>query len=230
MDDTVLQWFEVNIHQRVIGKNMKRTTGILLGVIGGMMAGLSPTVYANDNEVILPDYIAESVIGGDAVSNASGVVGVNVSAGDFNQQSNSGAVAISPNGIATTTVGISQKTALGQGSAPDISITGIRDSAFSNSSGVLSINQVSGTSNVQANGFSFGIGVEAITDADLSQAVTGYANDAALSGLEKPTIRIADIEATAFENTRGIVQVNQTAGSGNATRNNFALRISTGAK
>lgn len=209
---------------------MNQRTGILLSIMSSVMIAQPISTQANDAEVFAPGYITETVIDGNALSGVNGAVGVNVAAGDANLQANSAAITISPGGTARTTITSLQRTALGQNNAPDISVAGIRDGAFSNSSGILSINQVSGASNAQANGFSFGIGIEVITDADLAQTITGYANDSTISGADKPGVRIADIEATAFENSRGIVQVNQTAGSGNATKNNFALRISTGAK
>jgi hypothetical protein len=36
------------------------------------------------------------------------------------------------------------------------------------------------------------------------------------------------IDNTAFDGARGLIQVNQSAGSGNATANSFALRVETG--
>jgi hypothetical protein len=38
------------------------------------------------------------------------------------------------------------------------------------------------------------------------------------------------INDTAFEGAHGLVQVNQSAGSGNSTANNFALQVQLGAK
>lgn len=211
---------------------MNSYTGILLGVMSGMTSTLSISAQANDFDVFVPSYIVESLIDGNALSDVNGAVGINLVSGDHNQQANAAAAAISPNGMARTHISIRQKTALGQANAPDISVAGIRDNAFANSSGLLSINQISGVSNAQANGisFAFGQGIEAVTDADLSQTITGQAIDTVITGQNTPGVRIADVESTAFENSRGIVQLNQTAGSGNATRNNFALRISAGAK
>ena len=202
-----------------------------------MMLGISglqaPIIHANDTDVvIIPSYIAESIIDGNALAGVRGATGVNMVAGDANQQANAAAVGVSPNGASITSISSRQNTELGQANAPDIAITGIRDNAFANASGILSINQISGESNVQANGVSMSFGLEGmtITDVELAQTVTGNTAGLSVNGLDKSSLHIADIESTAFENSRGIVQINQTAGSGNATRNNFALRISTGAK
>ncbi|WP_126456094.1 hypothetical protein [Sulfuriflexus mobilis] len=209
---------------------MNHYTGALLAVLSSITSSLPISAQANDFEVVLPSYITESIVEGDALAGVNGAVGINLVAGDANLQANAAAIAISATGIARSRIASHQATALGQGTVPDISITSIRGNAFSNSTGILSINQISGVSNTQANGIAYGVGVEAITDVELSQSITGYAIAPVVKGLDKPGIRIADIESTAFENSRGIVQINQTAGSGNATRNNFALRISTGAK
>ena len=212
---------------------MKHHKKIILVTMVGIATMQSSFIQANDNDfVIVPSYITESSIDGDALSGASGAIGVNMVAGDDNLQANAAAIAISPNGLARTHISSHQATAIGQATAPDSSIAGIRDNAFANSTGILSINQISGGSNVQANGVSFAYGLEVtpVTDAALAQEVTGNTTDLSANGLDKSSLHIADIEATAFENSRGIVQINQTAGSGNATRNNFALRISAAAK
>lgn len=211
---------------------MNDYTRTLLGVVVGMTSILPVMAHAVDTIQFLPSYITESLIDGNAASGIQGATGINLVAGDANQQANAAAIAISPNGTAITSTRVHQSTALGQGNAPDISIASIRDKAFMNSTGVLSINQISGVSNAQVNGLSLSLGIDgtAITDVELSQSITGQAPDLVSNGLVSPGVRIADIEATTFENSRGIVQINQTAGSGNATRNNFALRSSGSVK
>jgi hypothetical protein len=57
-----------------------------------------------------------------------------------------------------------------------------------------------------------------------------------LSGEQSPVVggpvraqRAISVDDTAFKGARGLVQLNQTAGSGNSSVNNFALRITVGA-
>jgi len=69
-------------------------------------------------------------------------------------------------------------------------------------------------------------GGEAIAESCLSAISTGQwpvtTNDT------NNTIRQASVEKTAFVGASGLVQINQLAGSGNATANNFAVRVSLG--
>lgn len=106
----------------------------------------------------------------------------------------------------------------------------IGGSAFSNSTGVITVNQASGIGNAQANqvGFASG-GIAEISGAVLSGVTISPAGAAetAQSG-DKPGRKIAEIADTAFQGTRGIVQVNQIAGSGNVTVNAFSLGVSAG--
>ena len=109
------------------------------------------------------------------------------------------------------------------------SISGIGGHAFTNSIGALSINQTSGTGNAQVNGMAIGIGldVNVMSESMLSNMSTG----AGLAAREPDEgIRSATIADSAFNGSRGLVQVNQSAGSGNSTANNFVLQLDLGAK
>lgn len=104
----------------------------------------------------------------------------------------------------------------------------IGGSAFSNSTGVITVNQASGIGNAQANQVSLANGGIAEVSGAVLSGVTSSSNGAAetsqLAG--KPSRKIAEIGDSAFQGTRGIVQVNQIAGSGNVTINAFSLGVS----
>jgi len=105
----------------------------------------------------------------------------------------------------------------------------IEGSAFSNSSGAVMVNQSAGAGNLQRNSVLLGTaapGVETVSDGVLSATAAnngGQSRAVAVQG-----VREAGISGDAFRNVNGIVQINQTAGAGNATANSFVLRPPAG--
>ncbi len=83
--------------------------------------------------------------------------------------------------------------------------------------------------NLQRNSVPLGtaaMGVEAVTDSVLSAAVPKNGGLGRANGVHD--VREAAISSDAFKNVNGIVQINQTAGAGNATANSFVLRPPAG--
>jgi hypothetical protein len=193
-------------------------------VLAVLQAGAA---FAQDPE-IPGGYLAQSLIDGNALSGAQGNIAINLVAGDSNAQLNATALATSfGQGIAAARVSGLQLTDAGKATSPDAAISMIGGQAFNNISGLVTINQASGQSNAQANGIaiSMGYGEEIVAESSLGAIVSGLgtADPQAATG-----VRVTSVDATAFEGARGIVQINQLAGSGNATANNFALSISRG--
>ena len=181
--------------------------------------------------IVIAPGISNSVIGGNALSNIRGRFAVNMAAGDSNAQTNAAALAI---GLGDSTVGafagVTQRVDARQVAVPGIATAIIADHAFANAAGMVSINQTSGAGNAQANTAAFGLGFEVGVVAESSLAAT--ASGVAPTGSPGGSVRLrgVSISDTAFEGARGLFQVNQSAGSGNSTANNFALRVETGAK
>jgi hypothetical protein len=69
-------------------------------------------------------------------------------------------------------------------------------------------------------------GVETVSDGVLSATAANNGSQGQTVGVQ--TVREANISADAFRNVTGIVQINQTAGAGNATANSFVLRPPAG--
>ena len=179
----------------------------------------------------LPSVFDHSVIDGNALSGARGQIGVNMAAGSNNAQTNAAAIGLATDrGMGIGHVSLSQRIQNSEASGNSVANAQIGGSAFSNSSGLIGINQASGAGNAQANIISIGIGLnaKAAADAELAQTVTGVgASDSKNSNSNAP--KMATIEGNAFNGSRGVVQVNQSAGVGNATGNSFAMRVETGA-
>ena len=203
-------------------------------VLTGVLAVLSIPDCQADPETpaatALPPYVATSVINGNALQNTRGAMAVNQAAGDANLQANSTAIAT---GELAALAQVHQVQIAGPrlANAPDAAMAAIGDSAFRNAHGVLSINQVSGTGNAQANGVAIAVSsgvviAESLSESTLATTTAGLPETTETA----PGLRSATITESAFVGARGLVQVNQTAGSGNATANNFALSVTLGAK
>ncbi len=189
----------------------------------------SGLVLAQDPLPDTPSYVTKSVIDGDALSHVRGRFAVNMTAGDSNVQANAAAVALgTQGGPAIGLVSGIQITDPRQAGLPDIATASIGGNAFAHSSGLISVNQSSGVGNAQANGAAFAMGFEeVIAESVLSAATSNAVPAGAGAGKSHQAVSIAD---TAFDGAHGLVQVNQSAGSGNSTANNFALQVQLGAK
>lgn len=177
----------------------------------------------------LPASISNSVIDSNVLNGVSGRNAVNMASGDSNNQVNAAALAIDSNGLANANVLTRQYQNTSASTLPNLSTSDIGDNAFANSSGAISINQTSGIGNTQANGIAIGIGqqVNVMSESMLSNTTA----EVGLSTSETDTgTRSATISDSAFSGARGLVQVNQSAGSGNSTANNFALQFELGTK
>lgn len=168
---------------------------------------------------------ATAVIAPGAATSTTGALAVNETAGVDNAQANqltitTGTVAINVNGdqqLASVTARLRNASAtIGAG-------------AFANTNGAMMVNQSAGVGNVQRNTAlisSGAIGVVAVSDGELSAAAAANGRQGQLA--QAGGIREVRIDTTAFRNATGLVQVNQTAGAGNATANSFVLRPPAG--
>lgn len=189
-------------------------------------------VHADEPHVVPGGAVDVSVVNGNALHGASGAIAVNLSAGDANVQSNAAAVAVSPaDGAANAQVLIHQATDARQANAPRAAISFIGDGAFRDVNGVLSVNQASGVGNAQSNGVAIAVGGRVVAQSLSENLLAGTAAGTPVRPAGPATAaRAAAIGETAFDGARGLVQVNQVAGSGNATANNFSLSVELGAK
>lgn len=189
---------------------MKGLTPYLIA-LAVLLADASPTRAADA-------MIANSDIAGHVAENARGVVAVNQAAGDSNLQANAAAL-----GGQSANVSISQRLQV-PGVDKLKAAARIGASAFSNVRGALSVNQASGIANAQSNSVSIATGINGeVGDAALSATLPDAAGPVR-SGQAGGT-RIVEVDSTAFRNASGIVQLNQTAGTGNSSSNNFVLHL-----
>jgi hypothetical protein len=173
----------------------------------------------------LPQIGADSTIANGAGAGVSGALTVNETAGINNAQANQ--VTISTGAL------VGNDNASVQSASVAAQVTNARASieanAFSNTSGAVLLNQSAGAGNLQRNSTQIGtaaLGVETVSDGELS--ATAPKNGGPGQSIGVHGVREANISSDAFRNVNGIVQINQTAGAGNATANSFVLRPPAG--
>ena len=153
----------------------------------------------------------------------NGVVLINQASGDQHQLSNNVAIVSGHN--AQATINVTQKIS---GASADRSLnakTTIQGNSFSNGNGALSVNQSAGAQNQMINAvrISLNAGPQSIDDSVMSQQNVALATDSGLT----PTTGNRQVVTSdqAFTGSRGVVQVNQSAGVGNRVANTLNLRL-----
>lgn len=149
---------------------------------------------------------------------------LNQAAGDSQQQANARAVAIGDRANASTPVTqlIEQLPPSQAGISANARIEG---SSFSRGNGLLGVNQSAGNSNQQINAFRMAAGVpEGLDDSVLAQQSVAPST---ISGAVEPQSgeRLVSVDDRAFASSRGVVQLNQSAGVGNRSINNLGIRV-----
>lgn len=177
-------------------------------------------------------YLTNSRMDGKALDGSSGAIAVNLSAGDFNQQANLRALAVGEQAAVRITAQQQQKR--NTANAPDVAVASIGGQALGNASGLISINQASGTANAQLNTASAVLAPQGTSATSTDQwlaNVCACKQDTTTAGQDQgrsaPRTRAAAVEAEAMRGAQGVVQLNQIAGSNNVTANHFLIDVGT---
>jgi hypothetical protein len=153
----------------------------------------------------------------------SGVLGVNQAAGDQTQQTIDRAIDVGSNASANTRVTQSINTA----TDPRLNATAtISGNSFSNGSGVLGVNQSAGANNQMANALriSVGAGPQSVDDSALSQQNVVPSTSSGATDASRGSRQVVTSDQ-AFTGSRGVIQVSQSAGVGNAIANTLSIRV-----
>lgn len=160
----------------------------------------------------------DASITNDVFETVRGSVEINQAAGSTNVQGN---VAIIGGGGPITVHGLQATgaTSVSGGSAS------IRDNTFSDVVGLVQINQGAGSGNAQGNVAIVRIGASAasLSDDALADAMPVQSTSVTVPR-NNTTKDSVGTSGNAFAHVNGVVQINQTAGSGNATANGFLLQ------
>lgn len=190
---------------------MRQTALLLLSLLSTALSAAPPVQQAN----------AQLDSSGQAYQ---GAMTLNQAAGSSQQQANARAIAIGDQARASTPVTqlIEQLPPSQSGLAASASIEG---SSFSRGSGLLGVNQSAGNGNQQINSFRMAAGVpEGLDDSVLAQQSVAPST---ISGAVEPQSgeRLVSVDDRAFASSRGVVQLNQSAGVGNRSINNLGIRV-----
>jgi hypothetical protein len=159
----------------------------------------------------------------DSGTRYKGNFSVNQAAGDQQQQANVRAIAIGTEGAATTRV--NQK--INTPANPSMNATAtIGGTSFSNGNGVLGVNQGAGANNQMANAMRISISAapQSVDDSALSQQNVALQPSSGATGTSIGSRQVV-ISDQAFTGSRGVIQVNQSAGVGNRMANTLSIRV-----
>ncbi|MGH8350958.1 MAG: adhesin [Pseudomonas sp.] len=159
----------------------------------------------------------------DSGSQYRGNFSINQAAGDQQQQANVRAIAIDTEAGATTSV--QQKITTPANPSMDATAN-IGGTAFSNGNGVLGVNQGAGANNQMANAMRISISAapQAIDDSALSQQNVALLPNSGATGTPNGSRQVVTSDQ-AFTGSRGVIQVNQSAGVGNRMANTLTIRV-----
>jgi hypothetical protein len=148
---------------------------------------------------------------------------VNQAAGDQQQQANARALAIGHGANATTQIRQRLRTEVDPRIDAQSSIQG---NSFSHGNGALGVNQSAGASNQQANALRVSIGTQpqSIDDSVLRQQNVALISNSDATD-SAPGYRHVATSDQAFTGSRGVIQLNQSAGVGNRMANTLNVRV-----
>lgn len=152
-----------------------------------------------------------------------GNLGVNQAAGDQQQQANVRSIAIGHEASATTQI----RQRLNTSVDPSVDArSSIQGGAFSHGNGALGVNQSAGASNQQANALRISISnqPQSIDDSVLMQQNVALLNNSDPTA-SAPGNRQVTTSDQAFTGSRGVIQLNQSAGVGNRMANTLSIRV-----
>lgn len=167
-----------------------------------------------------------SRIDGTAAANVQGVASLNVAAGVGNAQANVRAIEIGEHAQAAGVV--RQTVDAGQADLQRDARAVLGGAALESVQGVVGLNQAAGGANAQLNVLAVGTQALAAFGQPLDNLVlAGSRVDAVpdTAGAAPAALREARIEGAALRASGGVVQLNQTAGAGNASANVIVLQL-----
>lgn len=188
------------------------------------LANLAVPAAAQENPAAQDSVMIESGAG----SANGGRIAINIAAGNQNQQVGDTVIAIGDVAIGTQSVAQFMVAPNPENRATQIDLGA---NAFSNNSGLLSVNIAAGNQNQSANLALLAVGTAGVVSDQMLAQASAPTKPAGLSaqGPVTPNDRIA-IDDAAFGNNSGLVQINLVGGERNSSANTFALNVSAGGK
>ncbi|MFJ2448172.1 adhesin [Pseudomonas sp. NPDC087626] len=190
---------------------MKRTL-IFIALLGSTCAMADSAVNVVNNSTL-----------SNSGANYKGNMMMNQAAGDQQQQVNSRAIAIGTEASASGNLRQSITTPAERSMNATSAITG---NAFSNGNGALGVNQSAGANNQMINAMRISVSAvpQSIDDSVLSQQNVALLPDSGATGTSQGSRQVVTSDQ-AFTGSRGVIQVNQSAGVGNRMANTLSIRV-----
>ena len=156
-------------------------------------------------------------------ANYKGNLMMNQAAGDQQQQINNRAIAIGSEASATGSITQKITTPADRSMNATSSIGG---NSFSNGSGALGVNQSAGANNQMINAMRISVSAapQSIDDSALSQQNVALLPNSGATGTSQGSRQVVTSDQ-AFTGSRGVIQVNQSAGVGNRMANTLSIRV-----
>lgn len=189
-----------------------------------VLALAASPVRAQDAYAEMLDYLTSARIEGHAFARAGGAIAVNQAAGDTNLQTNLRAIAVGERAQATVHVLQAQDD---RHDRPTHAQAVIGGRAFEGAGGLVAINQASGSGNAETNAVAMTVAGPGTRDAqgDQTSGIASAGMPRVAAGARSTVVRRAAVTADAFRGFEGALQLNQIAGSGNATLNQLVLSV-----
>lgn len=195
-------------------------------VLGIGATGAHAQSTPDDYSRMLSYLSSESRIEGTALAGATGAIAINQAAGDFNLQANMHSFASGQHAKADVRAAQVQQNNLSN--APMHASAIISGAALAGVSGIASINQASGSANTELNTVAASLAAQGIREAtdEAMSSSSAFASAGEQYVVNDPrTTREVGVESTALRGFEGVLQLNQIAGSGNATENVLSISV-----
>ncbi|MBO1519222.1 hypothetical protein [Oceanisphaera pacifica] len=158
----------------------------------------------------------------NTLNNVTGIVGVNMAAGDSNIQSNTRSIAIGKGAQAISKSTLSTQQ-LNNNSNASVSLG---KNTLHNAHGIIAINQASGSGNTQLNDITIAFGDNAQAISDISLSANSIPNSSQVNQKNNSNgIKKVELDKNSLNGATGAIQVNQIAGSGNIAVNRVSMPI-----
>ncbi len=161
----------------------------------------------------------------DSALGSAGLMSINTAAGQNHQQINARAIAIGEH--ATAQLNLQQNLVLDPLSHALDAHSEILGASFSRSTGLIGVNQAAGAGTQQINALRMRLGAhgQALDDSVLSQQNVAAPATPSGSTDDARGARVVITDDRAFTGSRGVVQLNQSAGVGNRSVNNLSFTV-----
>lgn len=156
-----------------------------------------------------------------SLSNVSGVIGVNIAAGDNNAQANIRSITVGKNAKSLSS---SQMKTFAL-SDNDVASVSIGANTLTNARGLVSINQAAGSGNIQINDIAIALGEniqinsESLLMVRIPQAAAQENND------QQTANKKVSLDSSSLKGASGAIQLNQIAGHGNIAVNRVSMPL-----